>query len=426
MRRLLSLLIALAVACAATAQETDDQTAAYYAKLYGKLYKEFVKSPDDVAINTELAAYYSDTLNPMANLPQAMKHICAAETRYVWLVTQSDRTAYKEVSKLMKKKITVNSVRQTKRDIVALGESALSSDSPLSDALLDSYAEAFKGEAAIVRLVDSRRLQNRFRQAEEANTLAAYKSFYNSDPSTLESEEADRRMGLLATDMVRDARREGQVDSLLAGYTDIPSVQRAAMKKKSALAYAKLTAAPSPKAYRAFLTKYPGSDEYSLVLGKMDELTRQEFNSLTTARQYADFALENPDNPLAEKAIEQLKGLITDEHDLGAVKIYMEEFPLDVNYNDIYLEYYKWHTEEGNRAPIDRFAAEHPDFPYRMAIDDALALADKIDSIDLLEPFVEKEFSKWASKVYHLTGKKVSYVALQRTLQQMIAAKQWN
>ncbi|MBQ7062518.1 MAG: hypothetical protein IJM88_04435 [Bacteroidales bacterium] len=420
-----SCLLAAALLCCAhhAAAQQDPVVTAEYAQQYNKLYKEYTKNPDNVVNLLALAEFYYDSLNPMQDYATAMSHISAAEQQFVAIFEDRDR--YREQSRLIKKHVTYQLIRQRKHEIVSHARELLRREEPLTDAVLDRYGEAFAKDAITMRLVESKRLQNRYEQAREQHTLAAFRAFIDTYPSTSESEDAGREMGGIAAEMVADARSEAEVDARLEGYLDIDPVRLAAQNKKSSLAYARLEANPTPEAYRSFLAQYPGSNEYSLVLSRMDDLLKHDFSSLQTPREYADFALENPDNPLAEKAMERLKALIVEERDMEALQIYMEEFPLDVNYNDIYLQYYQWHTEEGNRAPIARFAAEHPDFPYKMAVSDALKEAARFDSIDINTPYQEKDFSKWASKIYHLTGKGESFVALQRMLQPLIARKDW-
>ena len=417
--------IALGLLCgfSAMAQEAPEIDVAKYAQQYNKLYKEYTKEPENVANLVSMAEFYLDTLNPMHEAATAMRYINEAEKQFVAIFEDRDR--HKEQSRLIKKNITYQLIRHYKQQITGQARQVLREERPVSDATLDSYAEVFQKDEITMRMVEGKRLQNRYSQASQEHTLAAFKSFIDTYPSTLESEDAMKEMGRIAEELVADAKEEREVEARLKGYLDIDAVRQVAQNKKSSLAYARLQANPTPEGYRSFLAQYPGSNEYSQVLSKMDDLLKHDFSTMTTPRQYADFALDNPDNPLAEKAMEQLKALITEERDMEALQIYMEEFPLDVSYNDIYLQYYQWHTEEGNRAPIARFAEEHPDFPYKMAVQEALAEAARFDSIDISKPFQEKEFSKWASKIYHLTGKKQSFVGLQRILQPMIARKEW-
>ena len=424
MKKALLLIIVLVITLPLHAQDEPENTGIEYGRKYAELYKAYVQEPENVANNYALALFYSDTLNPMLNYALAMRYISAAEEHYIAIV--EDRSKYKEVSRLIKKKITVVLVRQTKRDIVVATRALLNSDTPLSNDMLDRLSTAFANDRNTLLMIESKRLHARYIQACETNTLDAYMAFIESYPSTTESENAEEAMSRLATTLISKATRESEVDSILGRYTKVISVQRVATKKKSAIAYANLVASPSPERYKDFLRKYPGSDHYMEIVGRLDNQIAEEFSRLTTARQFADFIAENPDNPLSEKAMEKIKQLITEERDRTALDIYLKEFPLDANYNDIYLDYFNWHNEEGNKSPLDIFAAENPDFPYRMALQDALTAAEEYDKYDINMPFAESDISEWSSKIFHLTGKKESFVALQRTLQTLIAAKEWD
>ena len=371
-----------------------------------------------------MALFYADSINPMMDYPTAMHYASDAESLFVSIL--EDRDKYKEAKRLIKRNITIQLVRETKRNIILRARQLMASDAPITDAQLDSYATAFSADSYTMRLIESKRLQTKYQQALESNTLAAYRSFIETYGSTQEGEDARAKMNSLASSIVEKAHSEAEVDKMLEGYLDIESVRDAATRRKSAIAYDAVMAHPTPQAYRDYLSKYPGSDGYSSVLAKMDQLLEQEFEQMHSARQFADFAIENPDNPLADEAMSRLKKLITEERDMDALHIYLSEFPLDISYNDIYLQVFNWHTEEGNLAPIEMFEQHFPDFPYKMALQDAKKAARKYDSIEIPRLFTEKDFSYWASKVYHLTGKKESYVALQRTLSNLIASKQWN
>jgi hypothetical protein len=152
-----------------------------------------------------------------------------------------------------------------------------------------------------LRYVESKRLQSRFQQARATNTLAAYRSFVESYGNTDEGEKAANEMSELAYSIVENAKSETEVDRRLEGFLDMEPVRRAASRKKSAIAYNALMENPSPKACREYLKKYPGSDGYSAVLAMMDDELNQEFEDMHTARQFAAFAIENSDNPLADE-----------------------------------------------------------------------------------------------------------------------------
>lgn len=418
--RLTAFFAAVLFAVTLSAQNRD---VGQYSEQYNKLYKAYVKEPNDVANLLAMAVFYSDTTNPMRDYPMAMNFASQAESLYVAIIEDNDR--YREAKRLIKKNITVPVVRQTKRHVLYEARRHLVTDESVTEEQLDKYSEAFKNDSYTMQLVESCRIQTKYRMAKETNTLAAYRSFIESYGTTSEGEEAALDLGRLASSIVSGAKTENDVDRLLEGYLDMEPVRNAAFRKKSAIAYANLQNNPSPQAYREYLKKYPGSDGYSSVLAKVDEQTNQDFNNIHSARQYANFALNYPDNPLADEAMTRLKNLITEQRDMEALQIYLAEFPLDVSYNDIYLKVFNWHTEEGNLAPIELFAQRFPDFPYTMAVEDAIKAARKFDSIDIPRNFSEKDFSVWASKIYHLTGKKESFVALQRTISNFIASKQW-
>lgn len=414
----------LLTSCIANAQQ---DIAADYAEQYAYLYKAYIDEPTNVATLHEMALFYSDTLNPMMDYAEAMRYVTAAEQRYLSIV--HDRSKYKEVSALIKKKVTVVLVRQTKQNIIQAAQQLLTDDErggALSETTLDAIAEAFGSDAKINTLVGMRRMELRYQAAKRQHSMESYLKFINDYPGTNESEVFEAEMGPMAAQRVADARNEAEVDAILKDFMGVAPVRRAAAKRKSAIAYADLMRQPSHEGYRAFLAKYPGSDEYADVLERMGGLAEMDFEQLTTPRQYADFVHASPDNPLAEKAMDRIRQMIRDERDMQALDIYLKEFPLDESYNDIYLQYYQWHTVEGNAAPLILFAKHNPKYPYTVALDEDMAAANRFDQINLNEPFNEKEFRSWASKIYHLTGKRGSYVALQRTLQQYIAGKEWN
>lgn len=423
MKRIVLLALSMTFCIAALAQVPSGSDPSQYQDQYNKLYKAYVKSPDDVEVNMLLADYYSDTLNPMLNYALAMNHISTAESQYISIV--QDRSRYKDFKRLIKKKITPEMVHEKKVQIVKATRRMLSHDKPVSDDMLDNLSAAFKEDPYTMRLIEGKRLHSRYVAVQQTNTLKGYMDFINSYPSTLESEYAEAAMGDLAAERISGARRESEVDSLLEGYLTVPSVQAAATKKKSSLAFARVEANPSVEAYRSFMKKYPGSDEYLVALQRLDDIMTESYSKMTTARQLADFAKEYSDNPLADDALEKIRRMILDEHDMQAAEIYLAEFPLDISYNDIYLEYYRWHTEEGNAAPLKQFAQKHGDFPYRMALQEALESAEQFDQINIMSRFDEKEFSAWTRKIQKMTGKKASYVALVRTLQPFIDKKEW-
>ncbi|MCR4829765.1 MAG: OmpA family protein [Bacteroidales bacterium] len=421
MKRLMLLLAAL---CCLTAGWCQNGKTADYQSQYAKLYKAYTKNPEDPAVLENMARFYSAADNPMLDYAAAMRNITTAEERYVAML--EDNKHFKRVNKLIKKGVTLITIRAVKQDIIDATSLWLSDTTTIAESSLDQLAEAFAGQEEVTRLVAEHRFEQHYRKTLKQNTLEAYRAFMETYPNTNQAERAEAAMGRCAADMVATTTAESAVDQRLGKYYDIPAVKMAATKRKSAIAFDNLKKQPSMAACQAFLSQYPGSEEYMEVLTMMEEMANNEFDNITDAEGYAHFVLSNPDNALADDAMDELKRLITEEHDQQAAKVYLKNFPLDVNYNDIYLQYYKWHTEEGNMAPLEKFENENPDFPYYMALAEAKEAAAIYDQFDINMPFTESQFSAWVNKVQYLTGKKGSFVALQRTLQQYIAAGQWN
>ena len=125
--------------------------------------------------------------------------------------------------------------------------------------------------------------------------------------------------------------------------------------------------------------------------------------------------------------MERLREFVGVKQDLAAAKIYFKEFPHDADYGALYRQYYQRHLEEGNADPIARFQEENPDFPFFNSTHQDLRLARSRDTINacLMRPYSEAVFLEFAKYVRRLEGKGLSFVALQRTMQAHIAARDW-
>lgn len=423
MKKLLLFAVAFMALGPLFAQTTDTLGADYYRSEYAKVYKSYTKDPENVANILSLAQFYSMQGNPMRNLCLAMKYATQAEQLYVSMV--EDNNKYKEVSRLIKKKITVVSVRQERQRIVDATQAYLLSDADISPMELDNIAATFSGYPLVVKQTERRRMLLLFQNALVDNTLPTYKAFVDRYPGTNESEECQSRMSTLAAQLFADMESIEEIDRAVADYRDFDGVVRAASRRKGSLAFAQAEELHTVEAYRSFLSNYPSAVEYDDALDRLDGLLEMEYATLTSSKDLADFALRNPDSELSEKAMQQLRRRILDERDIPTLKLYLDDFRLDRDYVEIYRQYYDWVSAEGNREPILRFKEANPDFPYMLAVEEDLYQASRIDSNNLLKPFVEANFNAHASMVYKLTGKDISYVALVRTLQPLIAAKNW-
>ena len=424
MKKLLLLCLGLMLSVCAMAQYDMEKVDVQY--LYSKLYKNYLKNPDDVAAMYELSQFYISPGNPMGSLPLAMDYIVKAEERYVMMV--EDEAYYREVAKLIKKKITVASVRQAKFHIVDSTVAYLSSipeGTALTEAELDNLAQSFSKYNRVMALIEHQRLLGSLIEARRLGTLEALRGFIQKYPGTDEAEAAQRDMVEMVRALCAEAQWESEVDAIVAPYLDLDGMSRVAYKRKSTLAYAQACQLHTVEAYQDYLKRYPSGDEYADALDKLDGLLQLEYDDLHSPQQYADFALRHSESELAPQAIAHLRDLVTEYRDVESARIYLKQFPLDEKHDEILRLYYEWHLEEGNADPILCFKEENPDFPYMLALEEDLRKARRKDSVDLMPRFVESQFGAYTQYIYRLTGRKVSYVGLVRTLQQLIAAQNW-
>lgn len=424
-KRLLLLLAIMGMSSAMLWAQDDLVSSAEEIKLlYGKVYKAYVEDPENVSCLVDLSRFYAMDDNPMRNLCLALKYADKAESLYVSMV--DDKSKYKEVSRLIKKKITVVSVREYKQEVVEAMRKYLKADRLFNEEELSDISEAYSAYPDVLLQVEHHKLNRIFQKAKEENSLEALYAFISKYPGTYEAEECELAMGKLAAKQFANLDTESAVDGLARPYLSVASVAREATQRKGQIAYATARAINTSESYRLFLSKYPSSAEYLDALDMMDSLLVEEYSHLTSSIDIANFAQANPGTELAGKAMDQLRRRILENQDIPTLKIYLKMFPLDSSYWNIYSTYYGWVSAEGNRNPIERFAAENPDFPFKAAVEDDLYQASRIDSINLLRSFEESDFRANATKVYKLTGKDVSFVGLQRSIQKLVAAKEWD
>lgn len=423
MKKTAILFTLLLLVLSATAQQPD---ANEYQQQYARLHKNYLQNPDDVYNLYQLASFYSDTNNPMCNLSMAMDYICQAETRYVTMV--EDPSQYREAARLVRKKITVSALRQLRQTIVDQAIALLNTtdtNALLTSIQLDNMARSFAQESHVINLIDQQRMIAALHEARQSGQLSDYYSFITRYPGTNESDEVATEMVEKARQLCEDAQWESEVDAIVGPYLNVEGMNRMALKRKSTIAYARATQQHTVEAYRQYLLNYPMGDEYTLAIEQLDSLLTYEYELLHTPQQLADFAIKNDDSQLSQQAINQIKQMITDGHSTVAAEVYLKNFPLDEDYDRIFRLFYEWHLIEGNSNPIRRFQQQFPTFPYQLAVTEDLVAAAKKDDIPLMGRFRESDFSTYTSYIYKLTGRKVSFVALQRTLQQLIANQQW-
>ncbi len=393
-----------------------------YQSRFTKLNKAYAKSPDDVEALFNLSQFYFDNSHPMRNLPMAMKYIQRAEACHIKLI-EDDHTG--ELARLVRNGITLTTIRQTKQAIIDAAYNTIEVRTDMTGVELDTYLDAFGIDMELVRLLRQRRINQVYDDCLKKGTADAYYHFIDVYPGTTEAEQMEQRLSRLAPGMFEGTETEEQVDAIAARYPLSPSVQRSAEKQKSRMAYATASKRNDVAGYKEFLDRYPTSDESQQARDRLDNLLDVTYAKCKTAMDYALFANTYPNISLADKALAEVRTLLAKEQDVAAARYYLEHFKLDPAYNDIYNLYYSWHAAEGNGDPIKRFERENPDFPYKRAIENDLESAKIIDRINLMEDFLEVEYSRYAGYVRQLMGKKIAIVPLQRMIQVMLTGRNY-
>lgn len=388
------------------------------------LFKEYAKDPDNIANLVDLSAFYALSDNPQYSLPQAYNYICKAETLFVKYLDDDDK--YSVVKKLMRKKITIITIRQQKKDIENAAKQYLTSHvSTMEEPEIAAFADSFKNHPDLLKMLNERLRTLAYQNACRNNTIEGYYDFLVKHKGTSLADSAEASLGRLAPRYFSMFETENAVDVAAEAYLESAQMQHAAMRQKSRIAYAEAYRINTMNAYAAYLERYPQGDNYIQALSRIEALRTADFETLSTPTDYADYAEANDDEPLADTALARLRAMITDNHDVEAARIYLARFPLDPEHSQIYKLYYSWHSAEGNYQPVANFAAENPEYPYRLTLESDLKRGTSIDTFILNQPFVEANYQTMASNIYKLTGKKISFVALQRILQHQIARKDW-
>lgn len=417
MKKTLFLLILAAFALEISAQQPG------YQDQYNRLYQAYIKDTHDVEAMMRLADFYSDSANTFANLPLAYLYISSAEARYMEIL--ADESLASDGRKLLRKKITLPLVREKKHNIAQSAYDYLLLSRELPKAELDNFTEAFSDQKLILRCVEGKRTRLLLDEALQKNTIEGYETFIAQNRGTTEAFEAENAMNRLALDMFSRIDDEREVARLAAAHSGNEAVRYAADKQLAHLRYLQACEANTAQAFSDYIEQFPAGDDYLEALNRLETLSMQGYSRLSTPEELAGFVLGNSDNELAEDAMAKLRKMVTEDHNVEAARVYLEHFPLDDAYLSIYKMYYDWHTVEGNSSPIDRFLQEHPGYPFLEAAQKDLEDARTADQVYLMENFKESQIEDYASHIRMLTGKGLAFVALQRSLQEMLAAQNW-
>ena len=395
-----------------------------YQEQYVSFYKVYSQNPDDVANLISMAEFFSDPVNPQFNLPLAYSYIKRAEEVYTQAV--QDKKRYREVQKLIRAGVSITTLRQSKRDIEAQAVMYVRNHlGQMRSFEVAAYLEAFSENKELTRQLRSKMQSDAFALVKEENTINGYYTFSQQYPHTPQADSAETFLSKLAPRYFSSFTTEEPIDSVAALYPNSKALQNAAMRQKSRIAYSYARRANSVEAYSSYLERFPRGDDYMEALSLLEELRNSELSTLTTPEELAGYVESHADDPMADSALALLRSMVVDQHSQEAAQVYLKRFPLDPEYTNIYSKYYNWYAEEGNRQPIEAFAMEHPDFPFSHTVKSDLERAERIDRYDFRKPFVESYFDSMTTVIRLLTGRKVAFVALQRTLQQLIARKDW-
>lgn len=417
---------AILVACVVVActSQAQDKQREYYEAQYAKLNKAYVKKPGNVVNLLAMSEFYSNMDNPMNNLALAMKYVCSAEEVYVAIIEDDKR--YAEAKEAIKKGVTITSVRQQKQLVLMSARQYIKDHTSITNMELDNLAQAFAQDPVTMRLIESQRMRSNYNTTLQTNTIEAYLHFIQTYPGTAEAEESLNHIAEQAAELFKSATTEEEVDRRLEAYRDIDVVRRVAVKQKAHIAFLAAEKKNDAKAYRDYMLLYPSGDDYATALDRVSQLVEEDYDKMRSPEELAEFVRLNGDNPLADKAMDRLRKLITEQHDGKALELYLDKFHLDPAYNDIYRLYYEWVSFEGDVQPIKDFAQQHPSFPFAAALQHDIAQEELLAEQDMMAQFTESEFQQYVSHVRKLTGKGRAFVALQRMLQPLIAKQNWN
>ena len=401
----------------------NNDTLSHYKAEFTKLNRDYVENPTNVETMLNLVTFYSDSANPMRNYAEAMRFMCAAESRYAALVASDDD--YRELRKLIKKDINIPYIRQRKQELANKARQELSSGRDFSLVEIDSYEEAFAGDATTIRLIKHLRISQSLRIANETKNIDDCYGIITTYPGSSEAETADAMLAELGKQLFSSCKTEEEIDAVAARYDKSESIRHAALQRKAHLEYVRACKKNDADAYRNYIKAYPSGDDYLTAINRLDTLLAVEYARLKTPQDYVQFIDSNSTNPIAEKALEELRRRITEDHDVVAARLYLEHFPLDDSYNEIFRLFYEWHASEGNRQPIEAFANQYPDFPFKTAMQTDLSQSTNIDAFNLNRPYNAAEKENYASFIRMNTGKGIAFVALQRMMQPLTTQKKW-
>lgn len=416
-------LVVMAVVCllagAVRAQDADVS----YDERFRTLARAHARDPQSVEALYNLTQFYFDNSHPMRSLPLAMQYARMTEDQHIDLL---QRNRISDLAKLQRIGITLATIRELQQAIAEAALEAVRRRDDFSMSEIDAYLEWFGGNAELARMLRAKRYRLTFREVLAMGSADDCYDFMNTYQGTAEATQAEERLLQLSTPMIEQSETDGPIDSLRQRYPQSTLLRRAAERRKSQLAFARAEQEGSIAAYNSFLDRYPASDQSETARDRIDDLLSIDLSKRHTAIELAHFADSNADLEISDKALARLRRLIYANHDVEAAQYYVDHYKLDDHFSEVYSRYYSWHSVEGNAAPLERFAAANPDFPFPHALEDDLEQAAEIDTVDLLRPYREVDYDLYASYIRHMMGKAIALVPLQRMLQPLLTARRYS
>ncbi len=419
----LTRLVVMAVLCLLPSAVRAQDAEVSYDERFRILARAHARDPQSVEALYNLTHFYFDNSHPMRSLPMAMQYARMTEDQHVDLL---QRNRISDLAKLQRVGITLASIRELQKAIVDAAVEAVRRRDDFTMAEIDAYLEWFGDNTELARSLRAKRYRITFREMLALGSADDCYGFITTYQGTTEATQVEERLLQLVTPMIEQAEEETTVDTLRQRYPQSTLVRRAVERRKSQLAFTRTEKEGTIAAYNAFLDRYPASDEGELARDRIDHLLTLDLAKRQSAMELAHFADSNADLELSDRALARLRRLIYVNHDVEAAQYYVDHYKLDAHFSEVYSRYYSWHAIEGNAAPLERFAATNPDFPFPRALEDDLERAMEIDTVDLLSPYREENYDRYASHVRYMMGKAIAMVPLQRMIQPLLKARRYD
>ena len=257
----------------------------FYRKEYDKLYNKYKDNPQSIVNIVGMAEFYSSPNNPMKNYNMAITFITDAEKRYLALV--NNNSEYKEVNKLIKKKITISSIRKQKQFIIdEVLKYAQGGNVSLPEC--KEYMNAFASFPAVVEEIKKVESSLAYKECKQINTIKSYASFINEHPNSAEKALAVDIVVKMVLAEIENAETEEKVNLASIDYTN-DVIKKHSEKKKSKIAYSKALKTNTLEGYRSFLSQYPSCDEYMVALDRIEKIEESSVKYQETTIDFSTY-----------------------------------------------------------------------------------------------------------------------------------------